>query len=126
MSTSIQEQIEIADDRVRRAREQIKIDEDRARLLRVVAERFPDVIMRSMWDNGPPKPVLNDRKHNHLATHVFLRDDRLYPYFTVRDGGADIHVFVCTGLDFGADARAVLTGLSRKALAELVALTLDG
>jgi hypothetical protein len=112
MSTSIEEQIEN--------------HETRARLLRIVAERFPDVKMEALWKDGPLKPVLTDRKHEGLATHVFARDGQLFAYFKVKDRGDETWVFVCPGFGYGADIGGVLSGLSLEARREIVARTLEG
>ena len=107
MSTSIHEQIANA--------------ETRARLLRIVAERFPDVDMTSLWDGGPVMPVLTGSKHASLATDVMDKDGRLFAYLDVDDGkGETIAVFVCPGHGYGLDVCVALARLPEDARAALV------
>ena len=107
MSTSIHEQIANA--------------ETRARLLRIVAERFPDVDMTSLWDGGPVMPVLTGSKHASLATDVMDKDGRLFAYLDVDDGkGETIAVFVCPGHGYGLDTVIALARLPEDARAALV------
>jgi hypothetical protein len=102
MSTSIHEQIERA--------------EARARLLHIVAKRFPDVDMTSLWKDGPVVPVLTGSKHASLATDVMEHGGRLFAYLDVDDGkGETIAVFVCPGWAYGLDVCVALARLPEDA-----------
>ena len=95
--------------------------ETRARLLRLVAKRFPDVTMTSLWDGGPVMPVLTGSKHASLATDVMDKDGRLFAYLDVDDGkGETIAVFVCPGHGYGLDVCVALARLPEDARAALV------
>ena len=96
--------------------------ETRARLLRLVAKRFPDVTMEALWKDGPLVPVLTGDDRGVLANDVMEKGGRLFAFFEVeyeRDGETAA-VFVCPGHGYGLDTVIALARLPEDARAALV------